>query len=75
MDEVGVASGSTTSTKKGWTAWCWAHDLARGTIPWNERKKVGRSGTMMEGCWMHRKQWQEAESLMLHSTEEWQVLT
>jgi hypothetical protein len=44
-------------------------------IPWNEREKVGRSGTMMEGRWTHRKRWQEAESLMLCSTEEWQALT
>jgi hypothetical protein len=75
MDEVGVASGSTTSTKEGWTAWCWAHNLTRGTIPWNEHEKVGGSRTMMEGHWTHRKRWQEVESLMLHSTEEWQVLT
>jgi hypothetical protein len=55
MDKVGVAGGSTTLTKEGWTAWCWAHNLTRGTIPWNEHEKVGRSRTMMEGHWTHRK--------------------
>ncbi len=55
MDEVSVAGGSTTSTKEWWNARCWAHDLVRGTIPWNEREKVGGSETMMEGRWTHRK--------------------
>ena len=53
MDEVGVAGGSTMLMKEGWTARCWAHDLILGMIPWNECEKVGRSGTMMEGHWMH----------------------
>ena len=75
MDEVSVAGGSTTSTKEGWTARCWAHDLVRGTIPWNEREKWRGSGTMMEGRWTHRKRWREAESPMLRSTGEWQALT
>jgi len=75
MDEVSVGGGSTTSTKGWWNAHCWAHDLVRGTIPWIEREKWGGSGTMMEGRWTRQKRWQEAESSMLRSTEEWQALT